>query len=160
METAKPHSKSLISRRIWLVIAVETSLIVGLLLAFILIPGKKNQSRPQTVPVPKAVIAEGRLIVYSPLKNTAIADSKLNVSGRMKDFFEATMVLRVRDSSGQVKMTELVTATGDNYGKYAPFQQSFTIPDEDRGMFTVEFVEISMKDGGENVLLSIPVTFK
>lgn len=152
--------KKQLSHKVVGVLVIETIIVVGLLLAFIFIPGKNKNIKPQKIPVPLASIVKDRLVVYVPLPHAQISKEVLIIGGKMRDFFEGTVTIRVRNNVGSIRMTEPVTAQSSNYGLFAPFQASFSIPATDKGPFTIEFVDVSPKNGSEKVLLKIPVTFK
>ena len=129
------------------------------MLAFIFIPGKSKNKKQQRIPVPMASTVKDRLVVYAPLPNVRIPKGILVISGKMKDFFESTVTIRIRNNAGSIRMTESVTAQSSNYGLFVPFQASFSVPVSDKGPFTIEFIDVGPKEGSEKVLLIIPVTF-
>ncbi|MFA6005073.1 MAG: Gmad2 immunoglobulin-like domain-containing protein [Patescibacteria group bacterium] len=146
------HEKK--SRKVALMIGVETCIIIGLLLALVLIPERQKQSKPMKMGVTPATVFKDRLVIYRPTANEVLTDGVVQVAGKMKGFYEGTMLFRILDSKGSVKLSENINATTDNYSRFASFQQAFSYPPTDRGMHTVEFVDVSAKDGAEKVLLS------
>lgn len=103
-----------------------------------------------------------RIKLYSPLKYQEMGDSSVLFRGEMKDFFEATMPIRLKDESGSIIFTDHINATGDNYGQFSSFSKlvDYTrIPAGAGSEGTWEIYEVSMADGSETVLLTIPVSF-
>ena len=104
----------------------------------------------------------GRLKVYAPLDNQILTESggDVIIRGEMKDFFEATVGLRIRGGMGGVLFDQGIYALSDNYDQWAPFETVVhvdPVPSTSGGFVTWEFYETSMMDGSETVLLSIPI---
>ncbi|HEX9804366.1 MAG TPA: Gmad2 immunoglobulin-like domain-containing protein [Candidatus Dojkabacteria bacterium] len=100
---------------------------------------------------------EDRLKIVGPDYNQTISGSEYTVKGEMKGFFEGVMNVRIIDNEGNVLIDEIVMAEGDNYTDFVEFTKTFdlspflsTIP-----AATLEFYEVSAKDGTDNVLLSM-----
>lgn len=105
-----------------------------------------------------------RLKVYSPLLKQVVSkeEPRLSLRGEMQGFFEGLMNYRVISTNGSVINEGFINADGDNYVAFVPFSKeiimdpfSSTIGDTGR----LELYELSMEDGSERVLLSIPIRF-
>ena len=149
-----------LSRKVIFIVILETVIIIVLLLAFFLLPGKQKISKPKNLGISAASVVQNRLVVYQPVPNEVMKDNVLQVSGKMKGFFEGKVSIRIKDIRGNTKMADILSATADNYSYFAPFQQAFSVPSSDKGKHTLEFIDVSAKDGSEKVLLTIPVVFK
>lgn len=120
-----------------------------------------------TSPIPTKVadkVSEvpGRLKVESPTSNQLMEGDSILFKGEMKDFFEGTLNIRLIDEAGDTLFEDVITASGDNYGKFSIFEKNVNfvrilIGAGAEGKW--QFIEYSAKDGSETILLSIPVKF-
>lgn len=105
----------------------------------------------------------GRIKLYAPLENQAITYGSIYYfKGQMKDFFEATMSIRLLDEDGNIMFSDSVMADSDNYGKFASFEKGLelgeiSIPAGTTGKW--EIYDTSQADGSEEILLSFDVRF-
>lgn len=116
---------------------------------------------PQPVSSPASL---DRLAVQLPLVGQEMDGSPVKFMGKMKDFFEGNMKIKLVSDSGITVYEGSVMAKSDNYGKLADFDTTVnygTIPATLSGKTGKwQFTEVSMKDGSETVLYSVPVVFK
>lgn len=116
---------------------------------------------PQPVSSPAAL---DRLAVQLPLVGQQMDGTPVKLMGKMKDFFEGNMKVKLVSDSGTKIYEGSVMAKTDNYGKLADFDSTIdygTIPASLSGKTGKwEFIEVSMKDGSETVLYSVPIIFK
>jgi len=106
-----------------------------------------------------------RLKVYAPLLRQVIfkANGELVIAGEMQGFFEGVLNYRLLSSNGISIKQGVINASEDNYGAFVAFSEEITLstfPDGVSDNGRLELYEISMEDGGEKVLLSIPLRFK
>ncbi len=110
-----------------------------------------------------AAEANERVVLLSPLENQAFSGGNLFVHGRMKNFFEGVMNIRLKSNDGTIIFEDVIHANGDNYEDYVYFEKTVdagNLPegiDED-GVFQV--YDVSMGDGSVNVILTIPMKLK
>lgn len=125
--------------------------------------GESSQLAQSTgVIFPTMLDKNNRVKLYAPLDNQVLTSGSVRFRGQMKDFFEATIGLRLLDESGDVIYQTGLTALSDNYGQFADFDQVVDI-----GVFPVspgetgkwELYEDSAADGTTTVLLTINVRF-
>lgn len=105
---------------------------------------------------------EDRIKLEAPLNNQLLTDTKVLFRGQMKDFFEGTLGIRLKDESGAVIFSGFITADGNNYGEFAYFEKEVDIgefPDDVGNSGTWELYETSMRDGSETIFLQVAVRF-
>lgn len=104
----------------------------------------------------------GRVKLFSPLENQILTGTEVLFRGEMKDFFEGTLSIRLKDGSGNVLYSGHITAGSENYGVFASFEETIEcgeISQYPGSEGTWEIYEVSTMDGSETVLLSITVRF-
>lgn len=109
--------------------------------------------------------AGDRIKLYSPILRQVISKTKpeLQLSGEMHNFFEGLMNYRLVSSAGALLKQGNIQATQDNYAGFVVFQEQLAIepfPPNTSDNGRLELYEISMQDGSEKVLLSVPLRFK
>lgn len=122
----------------------------------------RTSALTQTVDVSFAVqVAEDRIMLYSPVKDQQLPADTVLLAGQMQDFFEATLNVRLLDEDGTELLSDIITASEDNYGQFADFEKeidmSAVTPKGKTGEW--EFYDVSAADGSETVLLTVPVSF-
>lgn len=108
------------------------------------------------------LIAPGRLKVFSPLKSQVMEGTAVSFRGQMKDFLEGNMGVRLLDESEKQLYEDIISASSDNYDKYAQFEKSveFKMDLSRRGTRgTWELFEVDIEGEAGDVILSIPVRF-
>jgi hypothetical protein len=111
-----------------------------------------------------------RLKVTSPFRNQLIIQStagfELLLKGEMKDFFEGSAFVKLLNDKGQTMFENAIQADGDNYSKFSSFEKTVTVDYDASKAATsgktgkLQFIEVSAKDGSEEVILEIPVYFQ
>lgn len=96
-------------------------------------------------------------IIVSNLLESQIISSPITLKGSMRDFFEATMNYRIVDESGNKLKEGIIMANDDNYGQFAPFEETINFDSSSGSQIELILYEISMKDGNEEILLKIPL---
>ncbi len=109
--------------------------------------------------------AGDRIKLYSPILRQIISKTKpeLQLSGEMHNFFEGLMNYRLVSSAGTLLKQGYIQASEDNYADFVVFQEQLTIdpfPANTSDNGRLELYEVSMQDGSEKVLLSVPLRFK
>lgn len=106
--------------------------------------------------------AIGRIKVTAPLTQQVIPVSggKILIMGKMKDFFEGTLSVKLVGGNGGTLYKGTITADGDNYDQWADFKQEITIdpiPSTSGSPLKLEFYDTSMKDGSKKTLVTVIV---
>jgi biopolymer transport protein ExbD len=109
--------------------------------------------------------AGDRIKLYSPILRQVVykASPELQLGGQMHDFFEGVMNYRLVSSTGTLLKQGFVQATDDNYMGFVSFQEKLELeqfPPDTSDNGRLELYEVSMQDGSEKVLLSVPLRFK
>jgi len=109
--------------------------------------------------------AGDRIKLYSPILRQVISKTKpeLQLNGEMHNFFEGLMNYRLVSSAGALLKQGNIQATQDNYAGFVVFQEQLAIepfPPNTSDNGRLELYEVSMQDGSEKVLLSVPLRFK
>ncbi len=149
----------------WEVTLLVSHTVSAQLATVVVYPADADRTSPlaQTVDVAFEVqTAADRINLYSPVANQQLPTDKVLVAGQMKNFFEATMNVRLLDEDGTELLDTFITASGDNYEQFADFEKEIDLtaiaPTGNTGEW--EFYQISAKDGSKEVLLVVPISFK
>jgi hypothetical protein len=119
-----------------------------------------------TTTIVTPLVYADRLEITSPLSGETIPSTGGTVllKGLMQDFFEGTMTFRFENANDEVLYSGSVTALGDNYGQMANFEQIVSLPVFPSGKVTttatLDFFDVSMEDGRETLLLTVPLLLK
>lgn len=109
--------------------------------------------------------AGDKIKLYAPILRQVISKTKpeLTLNGEMHNFFEGVMNYRLVSSAGNVFKQGSVQAGGDNYADFVLFQEQLLLepfPSNTSDNGRLELYEVSMQDGSEKVLLSVPLRFR
>lgn len=96
--------------------------------------------------------------VYAPLPGATVARTFM-VSGLARRF-EANVPWRVKDQGGRVVASGFTTASLGTSAIFGTFEFTVRLPENVSGNVTLEVFEVSMADGSEREVVSIPVTVR
>lgn len=109
-------------------------------------------------PLGSIVSKSGNIVLDSPLSGEEVSSPML-VSGKAR-VFENTINIRVKNTQGNVLIEELATAHASDAGQFGDFSVNIEFSFGSTKEGTLEVYSISAKDGSEQDLVSIPITFQ
>lgn len=110
----------------------------------------------------QSVVTAGRLKLFAPLTHQMMQGQAVTFRGQMKDFLEGIMGVRLKNEKGEEIFKDTITASGDNYGKYAQFEKVVEYKVNlkyhgTRGSW--ELFDLDIEGEAGNVVLTVPVRF-
>lgn len=118
--------------------------------------GRNSGTSNDNKPAGEVAILDGNVIVTKPVSNATVKNP-LEISGRAR-VFEASVSYRVKDANGKILDEGFTTATaGAPAWGFYEIMSNFATSTTKTGF--VEVLTFSAKDGSEQDLVSIPVTF-
>lgn len=104
----------------------------------------------------------GRVRLFTPLYLQTITGETVYFKGQMRDFYDATVGIRLKDDAEKELMKDTIKASGNNTGQWAQFAKVVKIKGlpKDGGNGVWEICEIDEEGVFGEVILTIPILFQ
>jgi len=99
-----------------------------------------------------------QIIITAPVANQLVT-SPLTVQGRAINLFENTCLARLKDSSGAILATKVITTDAPDMGQWGNFSVSFVFKDTTMKTGTLEVFQESSATGAEVGKVTVQVKF-
>lgn len=144
-------------------IIVGGGFIIAVIISMFLL-GSKNDNMASATPTPEytasqsAEMENANIVVTSPKKDEGV-DRPVTITGRAR-VFENTISYRVKDEDGFVLVSGSTTYESKDAGEFGDFSITTNYLEPKGTMGSVEVYNASAKDGSDENLVSVPVTFE
>jgi hypothetical protein len=117
-----------------------------------------NNTKAVTPTVTATVATESLNIKVTSPKPYENIGELITIKGEAR-VFEGQFSIRIKDKDGKVIVNTTAQSNAPDVGEFGPFEKTITIEPQEAGTGSIEFFDISLKDGSEQDMVIIPIVF-